>query len=291
MINKTSTKSLISFGIIDKRGGYMKILAFDIDGTSVTPLSRVHDETLAVLHEMAQAGYYLVPTTGRSLDSIPNKIMEMGNLDFAITSNGSRITNLRTKIDLHEDCLTPSKAKEVLDIIHKHRVLFNIHAHGTCYDANRFGSHVRGFFFNNDFTKQAIVKNFSEFVINEAVHVEKIQIFSFSKMRLAACIEDLNLIEGISFPMSHNHYLEVTTQSVNKGSALQILMKYLDVDPNDVVVIGNDTNDIAMFEVAGTKIAMDNSREILKDKADFVGESNRNDGFASSLRKYILNRR
>lgn len=43
-----------------------------------------------------------------------------------------------------------------------------------------------------------------------------------------------------------------------------------------------------MFECAGLKVAMKNAEEYLKERADYITESNNNDGVAKAINKFIF---
>ena len=53
----------------------------------------------------------------------------------------------------------------------------------------------------------------------------------------------------------------------------------------DITVFGDQANDKEMFDLAGTKIAVNNASEKLKEMADKVIESNDCDGVAKYLRE------
>lgn len=266
-----------------------KILAFDIDGTSINGRRRVSDETISVLKEVSNAGYYLVPTTGRCLDAIPSKMTRELSMDYAITSNGSRVTNLNTGEDSLLECIPHDTAAQIIRILQKNRVLVNIHVEGQCYDQSYFVQNLRRIFFNNDFTAYPIIKDMATYVEKNQIKVEKIQVFSFSRKQLERCVEDMRVIDSIAYPMSQKHYLEVTMDHANKGNALEHLAETLGVEMSAVVAVGDDTNDLAMFRVAGTTIAMGNAGEKLKEIADHVTDTHRREGFAKGLKEYVLN--
>jgi hydroxymethylpyrimidine pyrophosphatase-like HAD family hydrolase len=50
--------------------------------------------------------------------------------------------------------------------------------------------------------------------------------------------------------------------------------------PEQVIVFGDNLNDLSMFEVAGTRLAVSNARNELKEKADSLIASNDEDGVA-----------
>lgn len=63
-----------------------------------------------------------------------------------------------------------------------------------------------------------------------------------------------------------------------KKEGILRMMRYLQADPSDVVVFGDDTNDLVMFDPRWFSIAMGNACDALKAKADYVTDLNVNDG-------------
>ncbi len=53
-------------------------------------------------------------------------------------------------------------------------------------------------------------------------------------------------------------------------------------------MIGDSGNDIAMFERSGLSIAMGNASPEVRRAADFVTDSNREEGFANAIERFIL---
>lgn len=56
--------------------------------------------------------------------------------------------------------------------------------------------------------------------------------------------------------------------------------------PEDVVVFGDDYNDLDMFDDAFYKIAMGNGCDALKERADYVTETNVNDGIYQACKHH-----
>jgi len=61
-------------------------------------------------------------------------------------------------------------------------------------------------------------------------------------------------------------------------------------DLAEVAVIGDMSNDLPMFKVAGFAVAMGNASEEVKASADFITASNAEDGFARAVSQCILPR-
>ena len=58
---------------------------------------------------------------------------------------------------------------------------------------------------------------------------------------------------------SQKYYLDLTHPDANKGTALHAIAKFYGYDPAEVACIGDMTNDVPMFRVAGLSIAMGNA--------------------------------
>ena len=85
------------------------------------------------------------------------------------------------------------------------------------------------------------------------------------------------------------HYTEITSQNVNKWSALEELARILQIKPEEIIAIGDNINDKEMVQNAGLGIIMDNGAPYIKELADVIVANNNEDGVAEAIEKYILN--
>lgn len=72
----------------------------------------------------------------------------------------------------------------------------------------------------------------------------------------------------------------------DKYTGIVDMMEKLGGDLADVVVFGDDTNDLVMFHPQWTNIAMGNATEELKAKADYVTQANVDDGIFKACKKF-----
>lgn len=87
---------------------------------------------------------------------------------------------------------------------------------------------------------------------------------------------------------SQPYYLDVTPHGFDKGEAVRRIARRLAVPLDEVAVIGDQANDLPMFAVAGTRIAMGNAIEELKAQADYVTLDNEHSGVAAAIDRFIL---
>ena len=70
----------------------------------------------------------------------------------------------------------------------------------------------------------------------------------------------------------------LTIQPDNKRNGILRMLELTGGSPEDVIVFGDDTNDLVMFTEPFYRVAMGNAEEILKQHADYVTDRNVDDG-------------
>jgi hydroxymethylpyrimidine pyrophosphatase-like HAD family hydrolase len=86
---------------------------------------------------------------------------------------------------------------------------------------------------------------------------------------------------------SHPRLIEGMALGVDKGTGLQALCARLQIDPQRVLAIGDNDNDIPMLKAAGYAVAMGNATSGLKAVADWVAPSIEEDGAAIVLEQLV----
>ena len=110
-------------------------------------------------------------------------------------------------------------------------------------------------------------------------------------------LKDIEEFVQSNFPdkikLDRHHYFDdwraisVYDSSVSKYSALKLVNDKLNLDIENVMAIGNDEVDLEMIDKAGIGVAMENSPDYVKEKADHVAPSCTNNGIEWILNKLI----
>lgn len=82
---------------------------------------------------------------------------------------------------------------------------------------------------------------------------------------------------------SSPYFLELVPVGVNKGRALSRLLEELSLEPSTLIAVGDNYNDMEMVRLAGLGVAMANAVPELKASADYITQSNEEDGVATLL--------
>jgi Cof subfamily protein (haloacid dehalogenase superfamily) len=81
------------------------------------------------------------------------------------------------------------------------------------------------------------------------------------------------------------YWASIYSNEAKKGNAIKKLINYLGMEDYNLTVFGDHNNDVDMFKIADNSIAVDNAQQELKDCADLIIGTNKED----SVIKYISN--
>ena len=83
-------------------------------------------------------------------------------------------------------------------------------------------------------------------------------------------------------------YTEISMKDVDKWYAIEFLLKKLNINKEEVITIGDNTNDKMMLEEAGLGVVMKGSTPVVTEIADFITDDNNNEGVAKAIEKCVL---
>jgi hydroxymethylpyrimidine pyrophosphatase-like HAD family hydrolase len=107
---------------------------------------------------------------------------------------------------------------------------------------------------------------------------------------VARCEKEMQAWGGtrMSAERSQPYYLDITHLSANKGEVVLMLSKLLAIPPEQIATIGDQPNDVLMFEKSGVSIAMGNASTDVQHAATYVTTSNEEEGFANAMERFVL---
>lgn len=82
------------------------------------------------------------------------------------------------------------------------------------------------------------------------------------------------------------YYTEISAENINKWRAIEELSRILNISKEEIMAIGDNVNDIQMIENSKIGVAMDNSWDEIKLRADYITKSNDEDGVVEAIEKF-----
>src|SRR5699024_10632311 len=121
----------------------IKMIALDLDRTTLNRNGRLSDENRKVLTELLGRGIHVIPASGRSLTSFPQEILTLPGLKYVITSNAAavyRLPELENRKSSEDSATNPMEApiclqKFLLDPLTVHRVMELTKTEDVTYEA------------------------------------------------------------------------------------------------------------------------------------------------------------
>jgi hypothetical protein len=206
-------------------------------------------------------------------------------LPFAAFNGGAIVDPNDGLISEHR--MPASVARKALDLIGAHGLKPWAFADDAWFVTDPDGPHV---------AHERMTVSFDPTVVGDfdaiIERIGKIVAASDDTARLDAVEHELRLGVGgqANVQRSQTYYVDVTHPLANKGEAVKALALHAGVAIENTVVIGDMTNDIDMFRVAGFSIAMGQAPEPVKAAARAVTGPNTEDGFAQAVRELVLPR-
>ena len=270
-----------------------KLIALDLDGTALKDGGWLSEVTQKAINSAILAGFLVVPTTGRTLAEIPDEILAIPGIRFAIISNGASIMDLEKDEEIYSDLISLDSAKILFDILYAQNVPFQAYSEGVSFCDERYMAEVAGYFGgreNNYYwlaERIRFVKDLPAYFEKAKRHVEKIAVNRLIGDDRIIIDQAFAEISSIVTTSSDPRNMEINSATANKGSALLELSRRLGILPEHIMAIGDGNNDIEMLSVAGFSVAMGNAEPGAKQAASYVTVSNNDDGVAVAFRKFL----
>jgi len=245
-----------------------KALIFDLDGTAIDTKQNA-SPSKRLLETIAHANdkVILACATGRSFGNAQRVLLEMGITHPCIIFGGSQILNPQTGEVLWKKEIAAKQVNKIVSLCKEY----------PC-----------DFYFTDDMEPTHYHEVATRIKPESIVYVKDIKI-----QYVPIMLKKLEQVSGVVAHVTNSWVegckdLHITHVDATKKNALQQWLKLLNLKKENVIAVGDSRNDIPLFESAGLKVAMGNSTEDLKSKADFVTKNVENDGLAYVIEKYIL---
>lgn len=267
----------------------IQLIAIDIDGTLINRNHQISEQNKKAIQAAYQKGIKIILTSGRPyLGILPFlKTLDLQQKDlFAISNNGALIHQAKTGQILHESLMSHEDYLQFAQFAKNHNVAFHSIAKDRIYTSNQA---ISPYTVHESFLTNTPLFYRSENEVDKNLAYSKIM-FCDEKDVLDRIQTHLSEIFNARFNLyrSADFFIECLSKNASKGLAVHYVADHNQIAPENVMVIGDQSNDLSMFSFAGHKIAMGNAIEELKEQATFVTKTNNENGVAVALEKFVL---
>lgn len=240
----------------------VKLIALDMDGTLLNDDGIVSSYTKNVIEKALRQNIKVVLSTGRPLEMCASYADELELTSYIITSNGAEIWKDGSLFERHT---MDSRQMEKL---------WNLG------DENDF--HMWMVAANELFVNRKRPENFY------AYEWLKIGYGNLDETAKDFLLTQLNEEPNIEVTNSSLSNIEINRAGVNKARAIQSICERIGISMEEVMACGDSLNDLKMLEQVGIGVAVENAQQLIIESADYVTDTNNEDGVAKAIEKFAL---
>ncbi len=273
-----------------------KLLFFDIDGTLAYPGQSPSAATMEAIRTARRNGHKAFLSTGRTVDSIPPSVAEIG-FDGGIFSSGG-IVMLGETI-LAERFMPASYVTEIIHLLLSKSIFFTLETPDGRINSDN-GEFVLSQIDMNCISDE--MQRFTRDVIFDPTALPYSAYCGQLVYKIAYYSTNPSISEQLSAELGHSvtivpfHNIpgfpltmgEISDPSITKGQALNTLCHHFSMSTAQCIAFGDSMNDAEIVHVAGLGIAMGNAVPALKAVADMICDNCENDGIAKALHELKL---
>lgn len=264
----------------------IKLVCSDIDGTLVPDgTDKINPEIFPVIRELKKRGIQFVAASGRQYESMRklflpvaddiifvtdggNVTIEKGELASVTKMGAADIEELMEAIDKIPDCTQMAAAPKTSYIPKDQTELIELMDKGYHY-------HI------------TLVDDIKEALTDDIVKVSLFDKNGKAEEKAALLPEKWRNHERVQGVCAGDVWLDFVSRKGGKGRAIRDIQKGLSITPEETMVFGDNINDLEMLACAKYSFAVGNAREEVKAAANYIADTNINDGVLKELKNYL----
>ena len=262
-----------------------KAVFLDLDGTLLDDKKNISQENYDAIEYVTKNNGLVIICSGRSISSTQKIWNKIKASKYIIYSNGAGIYDIHK----NENIFSSSIDKDICLNLYNYSIQKNI-----CIRFDTpYGRYITDMKFSTS-TDILFNENINKF-LNEN-EILQISCMNEEQNHIESCINFINnSFNSIKIENYYNDFygndkintyvINVINPSTSKGNAISGLCKFLKIDINDVIAMGDDLNDISMIKMVGLGVAMGNAKPEVKNIAKEITTTNNDNGVAKILRE------
>ena len=250
----------------------IKIIFFDIDDTLRNSKTGFIPSTIpTAFRQLREKGILTGIATGRGIFGVVPEIKAL-KPDFFVTLNGAYIEDKKGNV-IYSNKIAKDEVEEYITWTKEIGI-----------DYGLVGSHAAKLSRRTEMISQAIDPIYPDLEVDPDFYQKEdiYQMWTFEDLG-----DDLRLPDALAWTLRmvrwHEHSSDVVPISGSKAAGVAKVVDQLGLKPENVMVFGDGLNDLELFDYAGISIAMGNSHDKIKEKADYITKTLEEDGIFNAL--------
>lgn len=247
---------------------------------------------------------------GRMPGAVKAIANEIGANKYTICGNGTLIYDLQKEKIIYNSFMEKQKVLDIIKICEENSIYYNIYTENEVI-AKSLNYNI--LFYDKENSKKPIEKRTNINIVEDVykyiqqkddISILKMTICDSDKIIFGSIIKKIKMIPKIDvleiehmsrkiikdgtneIPIEY-YYTEIAKQNTNKWTAIEYLMKEMNIKQEEVMAIGDNANDKKMVMNAGLGVAMGDSMLSVNKIGDICVSNNNENGVAEAINKYI----
>lgn len=238
------------------------------------------------------AGVPVTLATGRTFDFVKPLVRQLDLQVPVVVAQGAVVGDARTGQILHEAPFSSETSQDIVAWARRARCVVALYLHRPGHplrvlqnreeDAPAYYDHLFG-------TPRALLDGVGpdletervlKFIVVNRPHERELSPWLRRRFR-----------RTVTVARTHDDLVEGTRPGVDKGAGVAFLLGHLGIAPERVLFVGDNENDLPVFGVVGTAVAMGTAPAEVRRRAAWVAPPLAEAGAAVALERFILPRR
>ncbi len=261
----------------------IKLIIADLDGTLLDDEGRLDPEIIQISNQLREKGILFSLASGRNRVIMTDFVEAMKIEVPYMSDNGANVWK-------KDECLKTYYLNRdynniILKILNEEKLPFNGYSTKAAYYnleserlnkvRNRLGDKLHHEVFTSD-------KDFSDELFY------KITLDSIGNDHMDEVVKRITeLCKDAYMKKAEGTFYAITAKGVDKGRACLELADILSLKPEEIMVFGDNNNDVSMFKVAGESVCVANAKEDIVKQAKHVCGTNNEHGPVLFLKEYF----
>lgn len=260
-----------------------KIIFIDFDGTLCGSNGIIPVSAMQAIQQTRNAGNKVFLSTGRSMVEIFDWILNIG-FDGIIASGGGYI-----EVDnktIYQKEFGHQELQNIMKYLNEKHIDYILEGNHGLFASKNCLAHIREVM--DDIYFEELLK--FDVDLDKVEHIGKIAF-----LESATPIEDIRKqfeneyqVVQCTVPAFGKESGEIALKDIHKASAIEQVLKYLNIDRTESFAYGDGLNDMEMIEYVQTGIVMEDGHPDLIHIADDTTDSADHDGIYKSFKKHGL---
>jgi hypothetical protein len=267
----------------------IRLIVTDLDGTFLNTYHELNEENVRAVKAAQQNGIVVCAVTARNFDSARFVVIPSGFDPLMVTNNGASIVDIREESYKYTNFIDPKSVRAIIEAAVEAEASVDVYTKDFSVIYNKTARVPRG--------------NHAELWLEKPEEFRQ-HLYRYDDLdemieRIGNCAENITLhgkdygelpgwlfrriVEQGEFYLTSSHFMciDIMAYGSTKWQGVQRLAGYLGVNRENVMALGDNSNDIGMIRWAGVGVAVGNAPDAVKRAADIVAAANTDNGFAN----------